>query len=193
MNARRSLSAARRTDSSPIGSPGSSRTTRTATRGRTRVRTAVAGAAAIGILGMATPASADSWYGRPNTMTCVYTTVAIDAPTNVPVAGPVLWRAEVQLWDPNAQGWATQIFFDLTNQATNEGITAGPWTDTVSGDPFVYVVSAGMDPADPTAHEVRVVNNFYDYTAGQWVEGFLSQHTLTGAETCTINGGGISV
>jgi len=159
------------------------------------LRRAAALVAAIGalVVGGGAPAQAASWYGRPNTMTCVYTTVAIDAPTNVPVAGPVLWRAEVQTWDPNAQAWVTAISFDLTNQATPEGITPGPWTDTVSGDPFVYVVSAGMDPGDPTAHEIRVANHFFDYTAGQWVEGFWSQNTLTGGETCTINGGGIVV
>ncbi|NEM06945.1 hypothetical protein [Geodermatophilus normandii] len=156
-------------------------------------RTAVAGVATLGFLAVAGSAQADSWYGRPNTMTCVYTTVAIDAPTNVPVSGPVLWRADVQSFDPVAGTWATAISFDHTNQATAEGITPGPWTDTASGDPYVYVVSAGMDPGDPTAHEIRVVDSFFDYTAGQWVEGFLSQNTLTGGETCTITGGGISV
>ena len=177
----------------PRRSPSPAGTGRKTNPVRTVARTAVAGVAAVAVLGMAGPAQAESWYGRPNTMTCVYTTVAIDAPTNVPVAGPVLWRAEVQSWDPNAQIWGTETSSDYTNQATNEGITPGTRTDTATGDPFVYVVAVVMNPGDPTAHEIRVVNHFYDYTAGQWVEGFLSQNTLTGGETCTITGGGISV
>ncbi|WP_369134355.1 hypothetical protein [Modestobacter sp. I12A-02662] len=156
-------------------------------------RTALAVVVATAVLGLAAPAQADSWYGRPNTMTCIFTTVVIDAPTNVPVAGPVLWRAEVQVWDAGTQTWRTALYFDLTNQATNEGITPGPWTDTVSGDSSVYSVSAGMDPNDPTSHEVRVLNSFFDYTAGRWVEGFLSQSNLTGGTTCTITGGPIVV
>ena len=82
---------------------------------------------------------------------------------------------------------------DYTNLATNEGITPGPWIDAATGDPFVYVVTVGMDPNDPTAHEIRVVNHFFDYTYGMWVEGFLAHNVLTGGETCTINGGGITV
>ena len=157
---------------------------------RPAVLLAAAGAFVVGVVA---PAQADSWYGRPNTMTCVYTTVTINAPTNVPVAGPVLWRAEVQAWDGAAQTWVTAITFDHTNQATPEGITPGPWTDTVSGDPYVYVVSAGVAPGDPRVLEVRVANHFFDYTTNQWVAGFLSQDTSTGGESCTITGAGISV
>jgi hypothetical protein len=169
------------------------RTARTSWIARWLARSAVAVVAAIAVLGVAAPAQAESWYGRPNTMNCIYTTVVIDAPTNVPVAGPVLWRAEVQVWDPAAQTWGTALFFDLTNHATNEGITPGPWTDTVTGDPYVYSVSAGMAPGDPTTYEVRVLNTFFDYNAGRWVEGFLSQNVLTGGTSCTITGGGIVV
>jgi hypothetical protein len=141
---------------------------------------------------LATPtASADSWYGRPNTMTCVYTTTMIDGPTNVPLTGDVTWEATVHVWDKALNNWRPDWSTRLTNRADSAGITAGPWYD--ADQIPTYVVSAAIPVNSSEPVTVAVYNRFYSWETGQWVDGFWSLSNLNGGTSCVLTGGGIVV
>ena len=149
--------------------------------------TAVCAVTAALTVGMAGTAAAD---GEPNTMTCVYTGAWIDAPTNVPVAGHVVWVADAHLWDPAAGRWQSFVRQELTNVATQQGITPGPWADA-DGTP-TWVINVGI-PVGSGPVELAVYNRFYSTDTGQWVEGFWTTSTLTGGQSCVLDGGPIVV
>ena len=162
---------------------------------RLRVLAALAGlAVAIGLTVLprtAQAAEGEGWYGRPNTMTCIYTTVSIDAPTNVPLTGPVTWVADVHVKNPTTGAWESRYTASFTNRADRVGITAGPWADQDGN--ATYVTSAAM-PTDVIGPvEVAVYNHFYSHDTGQWVQGFWADSTLTGGKACTLSGGPINV
>jgi hypothetical protein len=138
----------------------------------------------------ATPASADSWYGRPNTMTCVYNTVMIDGPTNVPLTGDVTWEATAYARDPATGVW-NPWQSSLANRADRVGITPGAWYDQY-GEP-VFVVSAAIPAGTNASVAVAVYNRFYSWDTGLWVDGFWSINNIDGGMFCSLTGGGIVV
>ncbi len=138
-----------------------------------------------------TAAMADSWYGRPNTMTCVYTTVMIDGPTNVPLTGDVTWETTVHVWNPALSRWDPSWSASLTNRADRVGITAGPWYDHYESP--TYVVAAGISVNSNGPVTIAVYNRFYSWDTRQWIDGFWSLSNLDGGTFCALTGGGIVV
>lgn len=140
--------------------------------------------------------SAASPYGRPNAMTCVFNTVIVDAPTNVPVIGPVVWQFEVQIFNTTTNQWENKYRSPQhTNVADQVYVTAGPWADP-DGIP-TYSASAAI-PVGTGPVQIRVYNHFWREEQGQWVyvdEGFFStiDGTATGADTCVLDAGPIVV
>jgi hypothetical protein len=156
---------------------------------RTILITVLAFAAVLTTVLPARPAEAASWYDRPNTINCIYTTVITDAPTNVPLSGPVRWNADVKVFNPATGAWETRYSAGFTNLATAQGITAGPWTDA-SGDQ-IYSFSAAMSVDITTPVQVAVYNSFVSLDTGQWVDGFWSDNVMnTTTQSCTLQGGG---
>lgn len=141
-------------------------------------------------------ALAASPYDRPNAMTCVFNTVIVDAPTNVPVTGPVLWQFEVQSFNVATNQWESNYWSPQhTNTADQVYITAGPWADP-DGIP-TYSASAAI-PVGTGPIQIRVYNHFWRAEQGQWVyvdAGFFStiDGTSTGASTCVLDAGPIVV
>jgi hypothetical protein len=169
-------------------------------RTRTRRRILVAVAAVAVAVGLAvlplTAASAQSWYGRPNTMFCVYTTVIINPPTNVTATGDVVWVADVHVFNPGTGAWESRYqTAGFTNRARSDaisaGITEGPWLDQHGSPTYSVEVAVPTDVVGPV--EVAVYNHFYSVDSAQWVGGFWADSTLTGTQSCTLSGGPIVV
>jgi hypothetical protein len=128
-------------------------------------------------------------YDRPNAMTCVAGAVIVDAPTSVPVIGPVLWQAEVQSYNPATNQWESSYWSpQFSNLADRVYVTAGPWYDA---DGNMHYSTAASIPAGTGPIYIRVYNHFWAdqggwvYVNGGWfstVDG-----TATGTDTCVLD------
>ncbi|WP_306923049.1 hypothetical protein [Arthrobacter globiformis] len=140
-------------------------------------------------------ALAVSPYGRPNAMTCVAHGVIIDAPTNVPISGEVLWQAEVQSYNTATSQWEAAFRSPyLKNVADSVFVTAGPWYDSDGNTQYSTV--AAMNGTGRL--QIRVYNHFWRADQGQWVyvnDGWFStlDGTATGQDTCVLDNGPIVV
>lgn len=140
-------------------------------------------------------ALAASPYDRPNAMTCIAHGVIIDAPTNVPVSGEVLWQAEVQAYNPATNQWESVYSGPyLKNLADSVFVTAGPWYD-IDGNTHYSTVATLSGTG---RLQIRVYNHFWRADQGQWVyvnNGWFStlDGTATGPETCVLDNSPIVV
>lgn len=141
-------------------------------------------------------AHAASPYDRPNAIHCVAHGVFINAPTNVPVTGEVLWQAEVQTYNTSTNQWERKFLAPhMKNFADPVQITAGPWADA-DGNPnysTLVAITAGTGRV-----EIRVYNHFWRADQGQWVyvnDGWFStiDGTATAPQTCILDNGPIVV
>jgi hypothetical protein len=129
-------------------------------------------------------------YDRPNAMTCVAGAIIVDAPTSVPVIGPVVWQAEMQGYNTATKQW--EVIFRSAfyyNTADRVYVTAGPWV-TADGNPHYSTIATLPPGAGPV--EVRVYNHFWQSGQDPWVyvnAGWFSTDdgTATGRQTCVID------
>ena len=141
-------------------------------------------------------AMAASPYDRPNAMHCVAHGVYINAPTNVPTSGDVMWQAEVQIYNTATGRWETNFTTaQFTNRADSVFVTAGPWSGGSGDEQYstLVAITAGTGQV-----QIRIYNHFWRAEQGQWVyinNGWFStiDGTATGAQTCILDNGPIVV